>query len=311
MPIIRINADGAYPVLHDSPRAVNKALTDALQRDGPVVIMVHGYRFLPHDPLHCPHTHIFSTRKTHDCPKALSWPQHLGIADRPHGAGIAIAFGWAARRGLRTAQQTAEVAASALVRVVRMVRQMAPEKPINLIAHSMGAHLALSAMSMLTPGDLARVVLLNGATYQSHAERALQSPAGQLCELFNVVSNENRIYDTLFECVFPKQTPSDRALGRGLEGKNVLTIRIDRQPVLEALGAKGFGIAPARHFHCHWSTYLRPGVFSFYRTLLITPETLPFYALKSLLEEVEHQTRPTNWRLPLPGPLPGFAKQAS
>ncbi|MBR9842687.1 MAG: alpha/beta hydrolase [Rhodobacteraceae bacterium] len=283
MPLIRINAQGPRPVLHGGPHPLTPALDRALTAPGPIIIMVHGYKFLPGDPRHCPHTHIFSTGESHDCPKALSWPRHLGFGRSTPGEGLAIAFGWSARGRLRDARAGAETAARALAVLVDTLHHLAPDRPVHLIAHSLGAHLVLATMQHISRGSLGRVILLNGATYQSHAETALASPGGQGAELFNIVSRENAPYDFLYEKALPPATRGDRALGRGFTARNALTLRLDDPHTLATLADMGHAIAPRRHTHCHWSTYLRPGVFPFYNALIRRPERLPLPHLQNRL----------------------------
>ncbi len=283
MPLIRINADGQRPVLHGAPHPIAPVLERALATPGPVIIMVHGFKFLPGDPRHCPHTHIFSTGESHDCPKALSWPRQLGFGRNAANEGLAIAFGWSARGRLRSARHKAEDAAHALGALVDMLHGLAPARPVHLIAHSLGAHLVLSAIPRAPRAALGRVILLNGATYQSHAEAALASPGGQTAELLNIVSRENAPYDFLFEKALPPDHRGDRALGRGLKARNALTLWLDDPRTLDTLADMGHVIAPRRHRHCHWSTYLRPGVFPFYNALIRTPARLPLQHLQNRL----------------------------
>lgn len=283
MPVIRINADGATPALHGAPHPLGPTLERALANPGPIVVMVHGYKFRPYDPVHCPHTHIFSLGDTNTCPKALSWPRHLGFGRGNRNEGLAIAFGWQARGSLWQARDSAERAAIALADLVARLRRIAPQRPINIIAHSLGAHLSLTAIRRMQAGDLGRVILLNGAAYRGLATTALESAAGQACELFNVVSHENALYDSLFECVLRPDTRHDRALGRGFSAPNALTLRLDAPATLARLAALGFPVAARAHWHCHWSTYLRPGVFPLYQGLLRTPERTPLRHLEHLL----------------------------
>ena len=292
MPLIRINAEGQRPVLHGAPHPLVPVLERALGAPGPVVVMVHGYRFLPGDPRHCPHTHIFSCGTDHDCPRAISWPRQLGFGRGAPGEGLAIAFGWSARGRLREARDTAGTAALALTSLVDGLTRLAPHRPVNLIAHSLGAHLVLKAMQQMPRGGLGRVILLNGATYRSLAETALASPGGQGVELFNVISRENAPYDFLFEKTLPPSFRGDRALGHGLTARNALTLRLDDAQMLDTLAEMGHAIARRRHRHCHWSTYLRPGALSFYNALIRQPERLPLAHLQTRLRP-PMQAQPT------------------
>ncbi|MCW9044378.1 MAG: alpha/beta hydrolase [Pseudopelagicola sp.] len=303
MPLIRINAEAQTPVLHGGPHRLDPILARALATPGPILIMVHGYKFLPNDPKHCPHQHIFSAAKTHPCPKAQSWPRHLGFGRNAPDEGVLIAFGWSARGRLRDARAEAETAATALAALVETLNRLAPDRPVHLIAHSLGAHLVLCAMQTVARGCLGRVILLNGAAYQSHAHRALTAPGGQSCEVFNIVSRENAAYDYLFEKTLPPRHRGDRALGRGLIAPNAQTIRLDDPATLATLADMGHPIAPHRRRHCHWSTYLRPGVFGFYTALIRHPERLPLPHLKSRLRTPPPLENAARQRVSLPPAL--------
>ena len=307
MPLLRINAIGQDLALHDTSGPVDRALRDALAAPGPVVIMVHGYKFLPGDPVHCPHEHIFSYATAFSCNKAVSWPRQLGFGRNAPNEGLAIAFGWQARGSLKAARDGTQQAAQALSRLITLIRKACPTRQINLLAHSLGAHLGLSTMRMLARYDLARVVLMNGATYQSHAMSCLASPAGRTCEVINVTSRENALYDHLFTWVLPSHVAGDLPLGHGIAARNVLSLRIDRPQVRAALDSLGYPIAPGLRYACHWSTYLRPGLFAFYRALIHDPATLSFERLEHMLEAEtrESQSARRGWLLPYP------ARQAS
>ena len=291
MPLIRINAEDRTPVLHGIPRPLAPVLQRALASSGPIILMLHGYKFLPGDPRHCPHTHIFSTRPTHDCPRALSWPRALGFGQGRKDEGLAIAFGWPARGRLRAAQARSETAAEALASLITLIHRLAPDRPVHIIAHSLGCHLALSALKHLPHGSVGRMILLNGATYQSHAHAALATEAGRTAELFNIISRENAPYDFLFEKTLPSPIRGDRALGRGLRAPTALTLCLDDSHSRQHLAALGHIIAPRNNRSCHWSTYLRPGVFDLYSALIRTPERLPLAHLQNRLVPLAQERR--------------------
>lgn len=311
MTILRINAIGNELCLHGGFHPLRGTLNRALKQPGPLVIMVHGYRFQPNDPIHCPHAHIFSSGAGHRCPKALSWPRHLGFARGNPEEGVAIAFGWYARGNLAEALAASHEAARALARLISLIRASAPERKVNLVAHSMGAHLALLAMMRVDRGDIARVIVLNAATYQNHAIKALNSPGGRSVELFNITSRENSIYDFLYERALPSTQTGDRTLAHGLTAPNSITIRIDHPGVRRELAALGYPIASKLRWFCHWSTYLRPGVFPFYSALLRMPERLPMPLLRSRLMPLDEDQTWGSSTQHLPRLLPAGRKQAS
>lgn len=286
MPVIRINAQGADPVLHGTGACALSALSDAAEGSGPIIVMLHGYKFLPGHPVHCPHGHILSLDDANPCPKAVSWPVRLGFGAGDPDEGLGIAFGWHARGSLRAVYDRATDAGVALARVIRALRTVAPARPVHAIGHSMGARVILQSLAHLERGDLSRLVLLAGAEYRSTAEAMLDTPAGRACAVINVTSRENDLFDFLFERLVPAPRRGDAALGAGLmpaEGR--LTLPIDNTGLLDWLARRGIALAPPQTVVCHWSAYRRAGVFDLYDTLLRRPEALPLATLAAAVPD--------------------------
>lgn len=274
MPLIHVNAG-------DIPPAEGLATVT-----GPVVIMVHGFKYAPGHASECPHRHIFALTPARDCFKVVSWPRGLGFDGTRPDEGLAVGFGWRARGSLWRAYAEAARAGADLAALIGAIRRAAPERPIHAVAHSFGARVVLSAIPLLEPGALGRVILLAGAEFGDHAARALQSPAGRCAEVINVTTRENDLYDFLLECLITAPAPGDRSLGLALRtGANVLTLQLDDPETLDVLGGAGFAIgAPAARI-CHWSPYTRPGALEFYGALLRQPERLTLAQLRAALPE--------------------------
>ena len=280
MPILQINTS-AGGILSLDPRHPRYAAAIA-GGSGPIVIMVHGFKFAPGQGDDCPHRHILSLDPQVRHRKALSWPRALGL--RPDDALRAIAFGWEGLETVRRAWDNAGRAGRALATLIDRLRLVAPHRPVHALAHSMGARVVICALAHLPGPALRRVVLLNPASYQSHARNALASPGGAAAEVINVTTRENDLFDQLLEWTIPPQHPGDRSLGAGLpEQHNLITLQLDDPRALQAMARLGHAIAPARARICHWSTYLRPGAFDLYRALLTTPEALPLDRLRLAL----------------------------
>ncbi|MFA9231524.1 MAG: alpha/beta hydrolase [Microgenomates group bacterium] len=245
------------------------ALVAALQRlpqGAPVVAMIHGYRFQPGVAGLCPHGHILSLEPPAADRKAVSWPRHLGL-DGAQG-GLAIAFGWPAAGTPWGAYARAAVAGRALAELATTLRRIDPKRKLDVIAHSFGARVALSALSHAHPGDFGTLILLAGAETRRPTLRAMQTPAGQAVQVINVTSRENDLFDAALEWLVCMGT--DTAIGQGLHRKpaNWLDLQIDQPATLNALGALGFALPMAAARVCHWFPYLRPGTFALYRALL-------------------------------------------
>lgn len=60
-----------------------------LPPDAPVVVMIHGWRYVPGFARDCPHGSILSPDPAPGVRRAVSWPRHLGL-DGTQGLGIAL-----------------------------------------------------------------------------------------------------------------------------------------------------------------------------------------------------------------------------
>ena len=74
-----------------------------LTGDGPVIVMVHGFKYAPGHRSECPHRQILSLDPVRDCFKVVSWPRGLGFGRGAPDEGLGIGFGWNARGTLRQA----------------------------------------------------------------------------------------------------------------------------------------------------------------------------------------------------------------
>ena len=282
MPLVRINAIGAQIALAQGAGPVGAALSEALRDvppEAPVVVMIHGFRFSPARAGKCPHGHILSLAPQSDSWKAVSWPRHLGFTGQHPSEGLCIGFGWEAAGTIWTAYGEAARAGRALARLVGEIRAARPGQQVDVVAHSLGARVTLAALPHLPAGALRRAVLMAPAEMRSRAEAALDTPAGRAARFLNVTSRENDLFDFLLEGLVAPHRVGDRALGHGSgQGRcNWLDLQIDHAGTLAALGRLGHRIAPPARRVCHWSPYLRPGMFPLYRRFLrgeIAPETL-------------------------------------
>lgn len=286
MPLLKINADRGQPFLHgpgDLDTALRAAVR-ALPADAPVIILIHGYRFSPTRKACDPHRHILSLTPTPGCRKAISWPRHLGFGRDTADEGLCIAFGWEARGSIWRAWEAAAQAGTALADLVRRLRALR-RAPVDILCHSLGARVGLCAVSWLAAGSVGRVVLMAAADYRSHVRGVLDTPAGRTAEFVNVTSRENDPFDAAMEWLIRAPAAGDRALGDGLgQGfANWLDLQVDCPETLEVLRDLGYRIAPPSRRVCHWSAYLRPGLFRVYGDLIRDRDLLPLDRLAGLL----------------------------
>lgn len=248
-----------------------------------VTVMIHGYRFCPFgDPSQNPHHHILSETPVRDCWKAVSWPRHLRLAKE--GA-LGVALGWSAQGTLSQAYGRAGETGAALARIAQIVAELRPGLRVNVIAHSLGARVALSALPGLRAGAISRLILLSGAEYRGRAAQALASPAGRAVRVLNVTSRENLPFDAGFRALIRPDRWEDLPLSAGMADRHGgwIDLRIDSPDHAARLSRMGFRLHPPSTRFCHWSGYMRPGVFRLYRAMLDDPGGALFARLSDTL----------------------------
>lgn len=263
----------------------------ALPRTAPVTIMLHGYKYHPGRGADCPHTSLYAATSDHPTQRSRPWPKRLGIGTpaRP-----AIGFGWPARGSIWAAWRQAEIAGLGLARVIDRLKADAPDRPVRLLGHSLGARVALAALRQCGTGHVEGAILLNGADFISNALKAEARHAGTAFQMLNVTSRENAVFDGLTELCLLAPFSAERALGRGLTCAHALTLRLDDADDRRALAGLGFEIPPPDRSICHWSTYLRPGTGALYRALL--DGSLHPHTLRTAVIDARDQRRTTQDR---------------
>jgi pimeloyl-ACP methyl ester carboxylesterase len=270
MALLSIN-DDALP----GPAAIAAALSEIVPR-GPVVVMIHGYKFNPSDPARDPHRHILSLTPKPGCRTAVSWPRHLGLTG---ARGLGIGFGWQAHGHVWAARRNAARAGAHLAELIVRIAAVAPDRKVHVFAHSLGARVAIAALPLLPAGAVGRIVLIAAALFHAEAATALASHAGRSAEVFNVTGRENLLFNSLLRAAFPL---SGKTLGGGIGNRpNCLDLPLDRTATLTALAGLGYRIPPPKAPICHWSGYLRPGIWGLYRALLHDPAQLPLAQLRT------------------------------
>ena len=312
MPMLRVAVTDTEPQLYKSEAPLAPALRQGLRGDGPVMILIHGFKFDPGIHGHDPHRHIFGYAPKGNF-KAVSWPRHLGFGTGSSREGLCIAFGWPARGWFWDAYRKAEQASIALAALIAHIKEIAPHRPIHIMAHSLGARVCLGALPQLSPGNIRRAIFLGGCEYEQRAARAMESPAGRAAEILNITSRENDFYELMFERLILPEHWRDRGIGLGLRQAraNWLDIQIDHPETRRTLSDFGLPIAETRHRICHWSTYNRRGVLRFYAELLRRPHTLPLAVLRARLPRQEPRYSRLLALPDLPQLLPSRAKRTS
>lgn len=311
MPILRVDVTAQGPALNGGGDLDEElsALCGTLAPDAPVIVLVHGYKFAPDHPRADPHRHILSLTPISRCPRALSWPLHLGFGRGHADEGLCIAFGWPARGTIWGAWRRAEEAGAALATLLTRIA-LHRSGPVDMVAHSLGARVCLSALAGAPAGSAGRILLMAAAEYRSNARAAVQTAAGRGAEVINITTRENDPFDALLELFVRPPEPGDRALGAGLDAANWLDVQIDAEPTRNALASLGLRIPPPRRRVCHWSGYLRPGLLKFYALLLRCRDRHTLADLRRILP-ADTDPRWTRLRPALPDLLGGAIRNAA
>jgi pimeloyl-ACP methyl ester carboxylesterase len=242
----------------------------------PVVVMIHGWRYAPGFAEDCPHGSILSLDPPTCDRRAVSWPRHLGLDGR---SALGIALAWHAKCDPWRAHLRARWTGRALAEIARLVHHETG-RPIQVIAHSMGARVALAALAKLPPGYIDRMILLAAAETRGRALAALDTPAGRAVEVINVTTRENDLFDAFFEWGVHLGLRTSIGQGLGRVRTNWLDLWIDQPRTLQTLAALGHPLHDPPRRVCHWSPYLRPGTIGLYRALIdgrLSAQSLPLH----------------------------------
>ena len=300
-----------------APHLLPEMLVERSLRDvppgAPVVVMLHGFRYHPGNPASDPHRTIYAPKSG---PGVASWPEGLGFGGPDGGAGLCIGFGWEgtadpnqqALIGLArfaTVYRKAADTAPLLATLINAIGEIDPARKVDVMAHSLGARVALRALPDLRQGNLGRVILLGAAEYESEVVRMIRANrSNPEAEFFNVTARANDLFDFLFERFTPRPGAADRVLGAGLSHghRNWLDIQIDHPQTEACLARRGIALGRATRVMDHWGFYLRDGIFELYRNLIRDPVG---WRLNDLRLETTHTARDRTWSALAPS-LPGW-----
>jgi pimeloyl-ACP methyl ester carboxylesterase len=237
-------------------------------------------------PLQNPFNQIFAVSPQSRCFKVASWPKGLGF-DTDKNTGLCIPFAWPAMSpmtlsrvpgtGFREIYERAAEAGKLLSHLVKLVHLIAPERQVDVVAHSLGARVALEASDAGARFD--RMILLSGAETAKRACDVLAKVPD--AQVFNFSTDVNAAYEALFAVSMPG---SGRTLSKLPPLPNVVTAKLDRWDVRDALAQLGYPIAAPERRICHWSTYTARGALAFYSALLRQRKSLSIPLIESHLD---------------------------
>ncbi|MEM7527165.1 MAG: hypothetical protein AAF416_05745 [Pseudomonadota bacterium] len=337
MAVLRLNAteDGAL-LAHRSQGAWTTALDTALDALPPtgvrITVLVHGYRFTwrpcaDGSTPYCPQETLYDTveipRRKAVWPCHANWPASLGLLGER--AGLVIGFGWdGRRRPFRTLVATgrndfavvyeaAAVAGSALARMLGRIAERRPDLRVDILAHSLGARVALAAVAERPDLSLGRNLLLGAAEYAGVARAALtaQAEAGGSGSFYHAYSRANDLFDGLFNLLAPRSPePADRSLGvaglqpLGATASRWIDLQLDAPATAQILAMRGFACERMNEAISHWHFYTDPGALGAWRAIL---ERQPGWDIAQLRAAGLDAAPLPRWSRLMPRPMPRLA----
>lgn len=289
---------------------IEPALNRVLDRDsGPVTLMLHGFRYCPlHQPnandptVRDPHRLIYAQRPETDCTRTISWPQLL------QRSGPTLGIAWpamyqgngtlAVMRGFPAVYERAGLVARQVARLADRITELDPTRRIDIIGHSLGARVALSALTHMKTAEPGQV-LLWGAAERANVAQQLIAQAPSATSITNVRTRTNARYDAMFEWAAPGRGP---ALGSARPIEGVRTLTLDDPITEHALAQRGHTLGPAPRGKCHWSFYTRAGTGPLYSELLDRPGIWTAERVAALAQPQQRQS--SGWMTTLSSYLP-------
>ncbi len=270
-----------------SDKQIDAAL-GMIGKDAPIVIMLHGFKYDPEDDARDPQRHIFALDPRLGFKRAVSWPRRLGLLG---DKGLAIGFGWHARGTIWQAHQQAGQAGQNLAQLISRLYAKGAGRKIHIVAHSLGARVALRAVQQAKPNTVGRVILIAAALFEHELYGGLHSAAGQTAEFINIRSKANTVFDLMLRLALPHW---GRTVGSGrVQSDQLLDVAIEHRAVQDALQELGFGAGKTGSPICHWSGYLRDDTCKLYRSLLHRPHQTPLHYLQSRLRQQDRKPQTT------------------
>lgn len=250
-----------------------------ITKDAPIVIMLHGFKYDPDDDARDPQRHIFALNPAQGAKRPASWPRRLRLQGNK---GLAIGFGWHACGTIWQAHHQASQAGHDLAQLISRLQAKDINRNIHIVAHSLGARVAVQALQYLAPNTIGRVILIAAALFEKELQDGLHCAAGRQAEFINVRSRANTAFDLMLRMAFPLW---GRTVGSGrVTAANLLDVAIDSSHTADVLKRLCFGSTKAGATICHWSGYLRQDACNLYQSLLHQPEQTPLRYLQSLLQ---------------------------
>jgi pimeloyl-ACP methyl ester carboxylesterase len=139
--------------------------------------------------------------------------------------------------------------AEGLARLINGLRKIAPDCPVDVVAHRLGARVALMAISTARSKMWRSLLLSNAFEYSARTLAALDCPMGKHLKFHNIITHHKNITSFFFDHFGPKPGPADRAICFGYKfphanWSEVLDTDLAVTKLLLDMGANTFALTP-------------------------------------------------------------------
>lgn len=116
-----------------------------------------------------------------------------------------------------TPYEKAGLEANGLAALINLLRQAAPDCPVDVVAHRLGARVALMAVRYSRSKMWRNLLLSNAFEYSARTLLALDCPMGRHLSIKNLIAKNTNITALLFDRLGPKPGPADHAICFGYQ----------------------------------------------------------------------------------------------
>lgn len=143
---------------------------------------------------------------------------------------------------ISAAYEKAEKEALGLAKLINVLRLISPESPVDVVAHRLGARVALMAVPSARSKMWRNLILSNAFEYSARTLHALDCPMGKHLNIYNLVSQQFNLSAFLFNHFSPKPGPADHAICFGYQfphanWSELLENSAEAQALLRDMGA--------------------------------------------------------------------------
>ena len=128
---------------------------------------------------------------------------------------LGYATGLCALPDMQAPYDKAGLEANGLACLIDQLRITSPDSPVDVVAHRLGARVAIMAVKTARSKMWRRLLLSNALEYSARTLAALDCPMGAHLACYNIVAANHSLTPFLFDRFGPKPGPADRAICYG------------------------------------------------------------------------------------------------